>query len=284
MQEKIEFLKRHKEFTLINLVKYHKTSQDLKEEFKLLSFTQWKPFLEKPEKLWKSRIEDVFPTYYMSPTINESIGLGRRTLSAIYSPFKIDDLNSFLAGHKRNDTLDEMKFKYSEGHSRSGGDWWTNQTFLTGWDAISMNENVKYWTTDVLLKYQDKWNYINLANNKSLPWSVELIEKLFLPRHDNDDYVSHFGYPNCSIESREKGDREKTKIELFSHIQANAFNEFHPWTFEILLTFEKYFVFNRPSDNRYSGIYRNSNIWFNVFSNIMDDKTILELLEHFKRK
>lgn len=179
---------------------------------------------------------------------------------------------------------------------KSGGDRHYNYYYKTGWDALSLNNNVLYWNIDLINKYADKLNFINLAKNRALPWSKDLIEHFFTKEFEYywivDESVSI-----CEQSEYNPFNASSKQLDPFRQIENNPFNNQNPWTFEILKRFENNFIFmDNASDfnkvkyniinQNYFDIEKtviaNSEVWHNIFSNILSPKLIRHIFEYYE--
>ena len=127
-------------------------------------------------------------------------------------------------------------------------------------------------------KYEDKWDWFRLSDNKSLPWSSELIEK-YEDRWNwdfdyeyEDDFAPLYigfglglpskGYIPWSIELIEKFE-DKWGWEHFSS------NEHLPWSIELLVKFEDRW------DWRF--MYANEKV-YEIFKPYLHDEFIEEMM------
>lgn len=62
--------------------------------------------------------------------------------------------------------IDKYDYKWGNTSSR----WWN------WWENLSSNRSLP-WSIELIEKYKDKWDWERLSRSSSLPWSIELIEK-----------------------------------------------------------------------------------------------------------
>jgi hypothetical protein len=130
----------------------------------------------------------------------------------------------------------------------------------TAFDLLTVNEGLP-WDISLLEKYEDHWNWYEIADNEKIPWSISLIEK----------------YKEKLIESAEYDDNHVGEDKPYSRI-ANKFH-FHihfnsgmPWSIELLETFKKQW--------RFDLLAHNSHVWEKVFKPVVNAERIKLFVEN----
>jgi hypothetical protein len=127
----------------------------------------------------------------------------------------------------------------------------------TAFELLSGNEGLP-WDISLLEKYEDHWNWYEIADNENIPWSISLIEKYKINLVESAEYEdNHVGV-------------EKSYYRIANNFHFNIhFNAGMPWSIELLETFKNHW--------RFDLLAHNSHVWEKVFKPVVD----AELIELF---
>jgi hypothetical protein len=127
----------------------------------------------------------------------------------------------------------------------------------TAFELLSGNEGLP-WDISLLEKYEDHWNWYEIADNENIPWSISLIEKYKIKLVESAEYEdNHVGV-------------EKSYYRIANNFHFNIhFNAGMPWSIELLETFKNHW--------RFDLLAHNSHVWEKVFKPVVN----AELIELF---
>ncbi len=125
-----------------------------------------------------------------------------------------------------------------------------------GW--VNSNVGKQVWDTDLIKKFEDRWEWYFLSQNKSLPWTIELIKK----------FENHWDWSRLSANEQLPWSFEliKTFENKLDWNWLSHGNENFPWSIELLENFDNKWIWDYISSNDL--------VWEKVFKPFVDEAMI----------
>jgi len=164
------------------------------------------------------------------------------------------------------------------------------------WEQLSLNSGLP-WSVEFLEKYKSKWIWGigGLSNNASLPWTISLIEKYKEKwKWGCSALSSNEGLPwsiellrrhkeNWDQKCISKNDGIMWTESMILEVRSWGFSEINPystknspWNIDYLIKNYNFIKFHK--------VYEYENLWQNVFKEVLDYETVIQILESNRKK